>query len=92
MCPAPSPNGDAHRLVRSSPPTTRLILPPLQQPLGDLVLLDDVDVGTPTGERIAVDGVEQRLRDGLEQLIRALRSGNQSSVGRKRNHVLAETT
>ena len=34
-----------------------------------LMRLDDVNFGAPTGNGVAVDGVHQRLADGLEQLI-----------------------
>lgn len=49
---------------------TPLILPSLQQPLGHLVLLDDVHVRAPTGEGVSIHGIEQRLRDGFEQILR----------------------
>lgn len=49
---------------------TPLILPALQQPLGNLVLLNDVDVRSPTGESVSVDGVEKSLGDRLEEVIR----------------------
>jgi hypothetical protein len=46
-----------------------LILPALEQPLGDLVLLDDVYVRAPAGQGVAVDGVQKCLGDGLEELV-----------------------
>lgn len=42
-------------------PFLSLILSPLEQPLGDLVLLDNVNMCTPAGKRISVNGIEQRL-------------------------------
>lgn len=50
----------------------RLILATLEKSLRNLVLLNDVDVRTPTGQGISVDGVQQGLGDGLEQLLGAL--------------------
>lgn len=41
----------------------------LQQPLDDLVLGDDVDVGAPAGQSVPVDGVQEGLRAGLEQVL-----------------------
>lgn len=49
---------------------TFLILPSLQQPLCDLVLLDDVDVCSPSTQSVSVHSVEERLRDRLEQILR----------------------
>jgi hypothetical protein len=49
-----------------------LILPPLQQPLRHLILLDYVDVGAPPRQSIAVDSVQQRLRNRLEEVFRSL--------------------
>lgn len=46
-----------------------LVLSPLEQPLRHLVLLDDVNVCAPAGQGISVDGVQQGLGDGLEQLL-----------------------
>lgn len=50
----------------------RLILTALEQPLCHLVLLNNVDVRTPTGQGISVDGVQQGLGDGLEELVGSL--------------------
>lgn len=38
-----------------------LVLSPLEQSLRDLILLDDVDVCSPTRQCIAIDGVEKGL-------------------------------
>lgn len=50
----------------------RLILTALEKSLRHLVLLDDVDMCAPTRQGISVDGVQQGLGDGLEELIGAL--------------------
>merc|ERR1711939_70746 len=42
----------------------------LQVTLRHLVLLDHVHERSPAGEGVAVDGVEERLRDSLEQVVR----------------------
>lgn len=36
---------------------------------GDLVLLDDVDRSSPAGDGIAIEGVQHRLRNGLEEIV-----------------------
>lgn len=38
-----------------------LILSPLEQSFCHLILFDDVDVGSPSGQGISVDSVEQGL-------------------------------
>ena len=48
----------------------RLILSSLQQSLRDLVLLDNVHMRTPAGERITVDSTQQRLRHSFEKVLR----------------------
>lgn len=47
-----------------------LILSSLQQSLRDLVLLNDVHMSTPAGERITVDSTQQCLRHSLEEVLR----------------------
>lgn len=41
----------------------------LEQPLGYLVFCDDVDMSTPAGQSIAVDGIQKRLRAGLKEVL-----------------------
>ena len=47
-----------------------LVLPSLQQPLRHLVLLDNVHVRSPPAQSISIHGIEQRLRDRLEEVLR----------------------
>lgn len=48
----------------------RLIHTSLQLSLGDFVLLDDVNRGSPSRDCIPIERVQHRLRDGLEEIIR----------------------
>ena len=56
-------------LSNPHPFSSILVHPGLDLPGGDLVLLHDVDDPSPTGGGVAVDGVDQGLRDALEQLV-----------------------
>ena len=62
MCPFPDHNA-------FFPPCAFLVLPPLQQSLGHLVLLHNIHMRAPAGQRITIDGIQQRLGDCLEQVL-----------------------
>lgn len=67
------PSRIVHRLTSLS------VLPSLQQPLRHLVLFDDIDMCAPARQRVPVDRIQQRLRDGLEEVLRSLYSPYQHS-------------
>ena len=47
---------------------TRLVLPPLQQPLSNFILLDDIHMCAPARQSIAVYGIQQCLANGFEEV------------------------
>ena len=46
------------------------VLSALEQPLRHLILLNNIHVGTPSTEGVSVHSIEQRLTDGLKELLR----------------------
>ena len=65
-----------------------LVHPGLQVPGGDLVLLNDVHHGAPTGGGVPVEGVHHGLGDAVEQLLR-LHLGLPEGLGHPHELLLA---
>lgn len=60
----------AFGVLQPATTTTSSILPPLQQPLRNLILLNNIHIRPPPTERIPIDSTQKRLTDRLKKLLR----------------------